>query len=138
MDSALAPLFEESIEQVCARERNALQELIDLRDGRIVLFGAGTLGRRALSLLTQIGYPPLAFSDNNQKAWSSQVEGLPVLPPADAARRYGTSALFLVTIWNDRHWFKETWQQLTGLGCTLVSSLVFVPSLLAAIGPPRP
>jgi len=69
-----------------------------------------------------MGYAALAFSDNNQKSWGREVEGVPVLPPEEAARRYGKSALFLVTIWNDRHWFKETWQQLSGLGCTLVSS----------------
>ncbi len=122
MDSALARLFQESVEQVLARERGALQDLLDRREGRVVLFGAGTLGRRALALLREIGYRPLAFSDNNQKAWGSEIDGVSVLPPNEAAQRYGNSALFLVTIWNDRHWFKETYQQLSGLGCTLASS----------------
>ncbi len=122
MDSALAPLFQESVDQVLARERHALQDLLDQRDGRVVLFGAGTLGKRAFSLLTGIGAPPLALSDNNPQSWGSEVEGVPVLPPEEAAHRYGNSALFLVTIWNDRHWFRETYRQLTALGCTLVSS----------------
>ena len=122
MGSELAPMFQESVEEVRARERNALQDLLDQREGRVVLFGAGTLGKRGLALLMEMGYKPLAFSDNNQKAWGSEVEGLPVLAPDEAARRYGNSALFLVTIWNDRHWFRETFQQLIGLGCTLVSS----------------
>ena len=122
MDSPLALLFQESVEQVLARERNALQELLDQREDRVVLFGAGTLGKRALALLTEMGRRPVAFSDNSQKAWGSEVDGLPILPPTEAARRYGNSALFLVTIWNDRHWFKETYHQLASLGCTLVSS----------------
>ncbi len=122
MDSALATLFSRSVEEVRTHERSALQELLDQREGRVVLFGAGTLGRRALALLTEMGYKPLAFSDNNRSSWGSMVEGTPVLPPAEAAALYGKSALILVTIWNDRHWFNETYQQLTGLGCTLVSS----------------
>ncbi len=118
----LASLFEESVEQVCAREQNAMEDLLQRVDGRVVLVGAGTLGRRAQLLLGKLGAKLMAFTDNNSRAWGTEIEKVPVLSPAEAAARHGSSALFLVTIWNDRHWFRETYDQLTGLGCSTVSS----------------
>lgn len=122
MVAPLAPLFQESVDEVSHRERTALENLLNGRQRRIVLFGAGTLGRRALVLLREIGCSVLAYSDNNSAAWDTQIENTPVLPPKRAAALYGNSALFLVTIWNDHHWFSETYAQLSDLGCTLISS----------------
>jgi hypothetical protein len=118
----LASLFEESIEQVCTRELSAIKYLLQRVDRRVVLVGAGTLGRRARSLLVKLGAKLMSFTDNNSQAWGTEIENLPVLSPTEAASRYGNSALFLVTIWNDRHRFRETYDQLTGLGCSTVSS----------------
>jgi FkbM family methyltransferase len=118
----LASLFEESVEQVCARELNAIEYLLQRVDRRVVLVGAGRLGRRAQLLLGKLGANLMAFTDNNSRAWGTEIENLPVMPPTEAASRYGSSALFLVTIWNDRHWFRETYVQLTDLGCSTVSS----------------
>ncbi len=89
---------------------------------QVVLFGAGTLGRSALPLLSEIGAHTLAFTDNNPAVWGTRVENIPVLSPQQAAALYGGSALFLVTIWNDHHWFSETHAQLSALGCTLIST----------------
>lgn len=122
MVGPLAPLFYESIDQVRAREVNALRDLLDSRGGRVVLVGAGTLGQRAVVLLKQLGALVLAFTDSNSANWGIQIAHTPVLSPTEATSIYGDSALFLVTIWNDRHWFRETFDQLTSLGCTLVSS----------------
>lgn len=118
---SLAELFQEPITAVIERERTALELLLEKSNGRIVLFGAGTLGKRALTLLRGIDCAILAFSDNNPNAWNSQIEGVPVLPPRQAASLYGKSALFLVTIWNEFHWFNETNQQLRSCGCENVS-----------------
>ncbi len=122
VDVPLTALFEEPVEAVRYRERNALGELLGRTARRVVLFGAGTLGRRALTLLREMKCEILAFSDNNPIVWDSQIEGVPVLSPEQAAFRYGKTALFLVTIWNDRHWYSETNSELTGLGCELVST----------------
>ena len=123
MDSTLAPIFlHESVDDVRRREQTALEELLALRQRRVVLVGAGTLGKRAHSLLGEIGCQVLAFTDNNAAIWGARIDDTPVLPPAQAASLYGESALFLVTIWNDRHWFAETHAQLRGLGCTLIST----------------
>lgn len=118
----LTALFEEPIEAVRYRERNALEELLSRTARRVILFGAGTLGRRAFTLLRDLRCEILAFSDNNPIVWDSQIEGVPVLSPEQAAFRYGRTALFLVTIWNDHHWYSETNSKLMGLGCEHIST----------------
>jgi FkbM family methyltransferase len=118
----LAQLFQESVEDVRSREQTALEGLLDQCGRRIVLFGAGTLGRRALPLLREIGCEVVAFTDNNAAAWGTKIDEIPVRSPEDAASLHGKTALFLVTIWNDHHWFSETLGKLTSLGCTRVST----------------
>jgi FkbM family methyltransferase len=122
MISSLAELFQESVEDVRTREQTALECLLDQRDRKVVLFGAGTLGRRALPLLREIRCDVVAFTDNNVAVWGTNISEIPVLSPEHAASLHGETALFLVTIWNDHHWFSETFSKLTRLGCTLVST----------------
>jgi FkbM family methyltransferase len=45
-----------------------------------------------------------------------------VTSPKDAAARYGTSALFLVTIWSLGHFYPDSRAMLEGMGCTHVES----------------
>ncbi len=40
----------------------------------------------------------------------------------DAAKDFGASAVFFVTVWNDFHWFSDTERKLKALGCVSVSS----------------
>jgi hypothetical protein len=111
----------EPIAAVRTRERTALDAMLAAARGQVVLAGCGNLGRQALACLRSIGVSPLAFTDNNRTRWHSEIEGLVVLPPPDAARRFGADALFLVTIWNSFHWYLETERQLTSLGCAHVA-----------------
>ena len=46
---SLAELLDESPEEVRVRELTALLTLLESADHRVVLFGAGTLGRRAFN-----------------------------------------------------------------------------------------
>jgi FkbM family methyltransferase len=110
-------LLSESMESVLDRERNTFDCLIAPFNNRIVLFGAGNLGRRCLAALRGVGLQPLAFSDNNERLWNSRVDGLEVLPPAVVAERFGTSAVFVVTIWHLGHTFRDTHRQLVALRC---------------------
>jgi FkbM family methyltransferase len=93
----------------------------DAKD-RIVLCGAGTLGRRTLRALRSVGCEPLAMVDNKPQLWRTEVEGLGVLPPQEAVARYGGSAVFVVTIFNHA----AVRRQLAEMGCPLVVSF---PSL---------
>jgi FkbM family methyltransferase len=70
--------------------------------------------------LRGIGVAPLSFSDNNRTRWGTEIDGVKVLPPGEAAQRYGADSAVLVTIWNEFHWFRETEEQLKSLGCNQV------------------
>ena len=121
----LVPLREiltESVSAVKEREASALDRILRENHNRVVLFGCGTLGRRAVDLLREAGVNPLAFCDSNPSRWVTTVSGLRVLSPSDAAAQFGTNAVFFVTIWNDFHWYRHTLAKLTSLGCTSVSS----------------
>jgi FkbM family methyltransferase len=104
------------------REQTAFDEATGPLSNRLVLFGAGHLGRRTLSGLRRLGIEPVAFADNDPRLWHQFIDGIVVLPPADAARQFGTSAAFIVTIWRgegtDR--MGERSRQLLQLGCRSV------------------
>jgi FkbM family methyltransferase len=119
---SLDKLLQEPMKSVRYREQNALNDLLDQCERKVVLFGAGTLGKRALPLLGGLGCKVVAFSDNSPAAWGASIESIPVISPERAASEFGKNCLFLVTIWNDHHWFGETYSNLTRLGCTLISS----------------
>ncbi len=81
------------------------------------MFGAGALGRLVLQGLKQAGIQPIAFADNNERLWHTEIGGVPVLPPSAVSDRYRDSACFVVTIYNGspvRH-------QLKALGCKHVA-----------------
>jgi FkbM family methyltransferase len=59
---------------------------------------------------------PLTFADNNQRLWGKQVEGLRVISPEEAARQYGDSSCFVVTVYNG----SSGRRQLAELGCRCV------------------
>ena len=121
----LVPLREiltESVSDVMEREASALDRILRAHQNRVVIFGCGTLGKRAIDLLREIGVNPLALCDSNPSRWGTNLSGLSILSPSDAAAQFGTNAVFFVTIWNDFHWYRHTRNKLTSLGCTSISS----------------
>jgi len=115
-------ILSEPLSSVRDREKSAFDKLLAGCGKRLVLFGAGNLGRKALQCVRSIGVEPLAFADNGQSKWGSYVDGVPVLSPRDAATQYGASALFLVAIWSLGHFYPDSRAQLERLGCTHVES----------------
>ena len=65
---------------------------------RLVLCGAGGLGRKTLAGLRRMGIEPLAFCDRDTRLQEAGVGGLEVLSPEEGARRFGDQAVFLVTV----------------------------------------
>jgi FkbM family methyltransferase len=116
----LYEILSEEVSEARQREDAAFDLALADSGHRLVLFGAGTFGRQALERLRACGVEPLAFSDNDSRRWGTQVDGALVLSPAEAVARFGDSALFLVTIWNNKHRFVETQRQLQGLGCRVI------------------
>lgn len=129
LEDQLNELFDEDIEQVTERERTAFDKsLAPFDETMLVLFGAGGLGRRTLSGLRQLGIKPLAFVDNNPNWWGKTIDGLQVLSPGEAVRKYGQSSVFIVTIWSDTigHPIDEIVRQLSSLGSVKVLSFALL------------
>lgn len=120
----LDELLAESASSVHEREIGAFIQGAGSRGDRIVLWGAGRLGRKTSAGLQKLGIGPVAFCDSNRSLWGTHVDGVPVLSPEGAAARYGENALFVITIWgpHDRETMTARRQYLAGLGCTAVDS----------------
>jgi len=122
LEQQLDLLLAENREAVVAREATAFDAAAEAGAESLVLFGAGGLGRRALRGLRRVGIEPVALADNNPALWHRKLEGIEVLPPEEAARRWGRQAAFVVTIWRagGDHRFDRTQTQLHQLGCERV------------------
>jgi FkbM family methyltransferase len=118
----LDQLLNEDLSEILRREQFAFDDLLAEANSRIVLFGAGSLGVKALRCLRSVGIEPLAFSDNNQRRWGTSIDEVSILSPMEAVAKFGSSALFMVTIWSLGHNFRETRDQLLRLGCSRVIS----------------
>ena len=93
-------LLSEDVESVKRREHSAFNQMADPFRDSLVLFGAGNLGRETLAGLRRIGIEPKAFSDNNPTLWNTSVDGLKVLSPDEATKKYRDKATFVITIWS--------------------------------------
>jgi FkbM family methyltransferase len=122
LETLLDQISSESTANVRLRENTVLDHLLTECKRQCVIFGAGTMGQRALSALQSMGVHPLSFADNNPVLWGKSVDGIPILSPEDAAELFGEDAVFFIAIRNENHWYRETFDQLAQLGCTHISS----------------
>lgn len=99
-----------------ARLRRPYDEASEGGRRPLVLFGCGALGRRTLAALKHAGKAPVALTDNNPAAWGREIDGVPVLSPADAVKAHGGDAVFAVSIYNGAN----ARSQLQTLGCQRV------------------
>ena len=96
----LEALLSEDLSSVLKREANTLESKIGSLDKPFLLFGAGNLGRKVFKKLDSIGKRPVAFIDNNSGLWGSNIHGVPVISPVEAASRFNVDSLgVIVTIW---------------------------------------
>jgi FkbM family methyltransferase len=98
-DQQLDSIFSENVEHARKREQAAFDESAGAR-ASLVLYGAGNLGRTLLRGLRKNNVDAVAFADANPTLAGQKVEGLPVLLPEDAVRKYGASAAFVVCVWH--------------------------------------
>lgn len=77
------------------------------------IFGCGHLGGLALSGLVVAGWAVVALVDNNRSLQGCTVNGLPVLAPEEAVKRFNDKAVFVVAIYNG----STPRSQLAALGC---------------------
>src|SRR5437899_8296757 len=97
-EEELEHLLSETVYAAEQRQSRALDASARPYSGRLVLFGAGRLGRKLLSALTGTSVRVVALADNNRALWGTKIDGVPVLAPAEAASLYGHRALFVVCI----------------------------------------
>jgi FkbM family methyltransferase len=116
LESILRRIEAEPADAVLARERRAFDDLASPLGEKLVLFGAGPLGKGVLAGLRKAGVEPLAFADNNPNVWHQEVLDLLVLTPTEAVERYGKTACFVVTIYQG----SAVRRQLASLGCERV------------------
>lgn len=122
LETLLQEISSESVARVKERENTVIDRLLAECNRQCVIFGAGTMGRRAVAALHSMGVHPLSFADNNPALWGKFVEGIPVLSPEDAAEMFGADSIFFIAIRNENHWYRETFEQLQELGCAHISS----------------
>jgi FkbM family methyltransferase len=127
--------------ETTGRLRARFDRLAGSAKDSIILFGAGAAGRHALEGMRKAGCEPLAFADNNPRLWNTAVDGLQVLSPDDAAKRFGQTAVFVVTIFQGA----PARLQLEEMGVARVTSLPplcwkFAETLLplGSLAPPKP
>jgi len=115
-------LLAERLELARARERGAYDRAVAPFGRRLVLSGAGNLGRKVVKALRAQGIEPLAFVDKNSALWGTSVEGVKVLSQEEGARQFGQSATFCVTIWRGEgtDTMAERCKPLVDLGCANV------------------
>ena len=99
ISAELDSILSEKRDDVVSREQSTFDKIAAPFERELVLFGAGNLGRKALAGLRKAGVEPLAFSDNNESAWGTKIDGIPVLSPKDAIAKHGGKATFVMTIW---------------------------------------
>lgn len=100
LETTLTSLYKEPLESVTDREAKLFDRLAGPFSRRLILFGAGDLGKATARGLREVGNPPLFFADNNPRLWGSSVEGVKVLSAAEAIENYRSSACFVVTAYN--------------------------------------
>ena len=120
VETVLQRIGSESFEAVRAREKRTFADFAGTNEERLVLFGAGALGRLVLQGLEAAGMQPIAFADNNERLWHTTIRGVPVLQPSAALDLYRDSACFVVTVYNG----SQVRRQLKTLGCKHVAPFV--------------
>ncbi|MBY0292313.1 MAG: FkbM family methyltransferase [Alphaproteobacteria bacterium] len=70
---------------------------------KVVLFGAGNIGRMILKKMRHAGIEPLAFVDETPSKISTFIEGLEIISLETAYHRYGSDLTAIITILNPNH-----------------------------------
>lgn len=116
LENELEALLAEDPAESVRRATEALRG-VETGERRLVLYGAGTLGRAVLARLRRAGVEPAAFADDTPGKQGRTVEGVPVMTPRQAAEEFGGALVFVVTILNPALRFldaRERLERLTG------------------------
>ena len=91
----------------------------------IIIFGAGTLGKKVADLLTVCGFNVIGFCDNSLSLSGVTIQGLPVYRPKELSEKFSKKILVVISIWSFNHSYPETVSQLEKLGFkNIIHSLI--------------
>jgi FkbM family methyltransferase len=96
----LDSLLDEPLADARHREQTTFERALKPFSKRVVIYGAGNLGRRTLAGLRDTGIDVVAFADRNPALRDQSVRGVPVYAPEEAADKFGNNALFVITLWH--------------------------------------
>jgi FkbM family methyltransferase len=118
----LESLLRETPAAARVRQQYAFDQLAAGRR-RIVIFGAGRLGRLVLQGLSGTDLEAVAFADNDPRTWGTIADGLPVLSPGEAANTHSQDAAFVIAVWHPSRsqLMSALLDQLRTLGCHAVA-----------------
>jgi FkbM family methyltransferase len=114
LESELEALLSEDPAEAVRRATDPLRG-VESGERRLVLYGAGTLGRAVLARLRRAGVEPAAFADDTPGKQGQTVDGVPVMTPQRAAREFGGRLVFVVTILNPALRFLDAQERLERL-----------------------
>ncbi len=121
--------FSSELPRIVEREGRLFDDLAGSCSSSLVIYGAGSLGRKTAAGLRALGASPLALADNNRDLWGRHVEGIPVVSPSEIVRRFGSKVVVVVAVWSpgpDRR-LPLIRGQLESMGCarTIPFTLLF-------------
>lgn len=70
-----------------------------IRNERVVLWGAGSKGKQTLKLLLEMNIKPLAVIDNDSKKWGGALCEIPIISYENARKAYKGSTILIGTVW---------------------------------------
>jgi FkbM family methyltransferase len=124
---ALDSLLDEPLADARHREQTAFEGALKPFSRRVVIYGAGNLGRRTLAGLRDTGIDVVAFADRNRALRTRLVDGVPVYGPEEVADQFGDNALFVIALWHPTTTggIESVARQLREFGCQ--RAIPFVP-----------
>lgn len=107
---------------------NSTTILPDDFHSRLVIFGAGGLGRQMVRGLSSVGARPLLVCDNNRSLWGKTIDEIEIVSPQTAVASF-PDAIFVISIWHPTRndGLQNHASELRRLGCRDVVS--FIPFL---------
>lgn len=113
----LDTILAKGVDSFISSQADKMNDLLARTGENFVLFGAGRLGRAAITGLRKAGVEPLAFADNSSKLWGQTIDGIKVYSPQEAKEVFGNKALFVITVYTST----PVRRQLEELGVTFIS-----------------
>ena len=117
LENKLEELLNKDVDIMIARQNSEFDQLTTNTGTSYILFGAGRLGKITLEGLRKAGVTPIAFADNDPKLWNTNIDGIQVLSPKNAAKQYSGKAVFVATVYTNQ----PVLEQLKSLGLKVTS-----------------